>query len=69
MLQLKLYAALSVGFLLSACVIGGDSASATYRVGYSDGCAQRQDRELYAVDPDYRAGWLSGRASCAGGQS
>ena len=69
MVQIKHLAGLSAAFLLSACVIGGDSASATYRVGYSDGCAQRQDRELYAADPDYRAGWLSGRASCAGGQS
>jgi hypothetical protein len=69
MVQVKLVLAGFAAFLLTACVIGGDSASATYHVGYADGCASagtapRRDNELFGVDPDYRAGWQSGRSTC-----
>jgi hypothetical protein len=66
MVKPKLVLSVGAAVLLSGCVIGGNSASLTYRAGYSDGCSAQRDEELYRVDPDYRAGWTSGRASCAG---
>lgn len=63
--------------LLSACAAAGDSASPSYSAGFSDGCATasaegatmaargpQRDQALYAKDPDYRAGWISGHAAC-----
>jgi hypothetical protein len=63
--------------LLSACATAGDSASPFYSAGFSDGCATasaegtttaprepQRDQALYAKEPDYRAGWISGHATC-----
>jgi len=64
--------------LLSACAAASDDErSPSYSAGFADGCAtasaegtttppreSRRDQALYAQDPDYRAGWISGHATC-----
>ena len=62
--------------LLSACAPMSDQASPSYSAGFADGCATasaegvslppqpRRDEALYAKDRDYRAGWISGHATC-----
>jgi hypothetical protein len=61
---------LASAVLLGACA-GGNPEAPSYRAGFSDGCASAtahepvRDAGLYAQDEDYRAGWLSGRNSCA----
>jgi len=67
MLKAKVVLPLFAAVFLAGCAVGGNSASPTYRAGFSDGCVARQDEELYRVDPDYRAGWQSGHASCGAG--
>jgi hypothetical protein len=55
----------------------GDRDSPSYSSGFADGCATasaegrmiparqpQRDPTLYAKDADYRAGWLSGQATC-----
>src|SRR6266700_877790 len=57
--------------LLSACAAAGDPASPSYSAGFADGCATasaegtatparepQRDRARYAMDSDYRAGWI-----------
>lgn len=65
---LVLVAALS----LSGCATGGNPDTPGFGAGYADGCASaargavpQRDAGLYADDPDYRAGWQSGRVACA----
>lgn len=73
---MRVFAA-TLTFLLSACVASGDEASPSYSAGFADGCATasaegtttaprepQRDQALYAKDPDYRAGWISGHATC-----
>ena len=61
--------------LLSACTAMNEQASPSYSEGFGDGCATasaegsmakppQRDQALYDKDPDYRAGWLSGHATC-----
>jgi len=62
--------------VLSACMTSTDDRSPTYQLGFGDGCTTastetagaprepRRNRALYERDPDYRAGWISGRAQC-----
>jgi len=61
---------------LAACTTSTDDRSPTYQLGFGDGCTTastetagaprepRRNRALYESDPDYRSGWLSGRAQC-----
>ena len=56
--------------------MSGEPNSPSYSAGFGDGCASasaeeaavprrpQRDETLYAKDPDYRAGWISGLASC-----
>ena len=67
---------LALGLVLSACAAGGERTSPSYEAGFSDGCATasaqssalprmpQRNEVLYARDPDYRAGWISGQATC-----
>ena len=62
--------------LLIACAPMGDQASPSYSAGFADGCATasaegtalprqpQRNEALYAKDRDYRAGWISGHATC-----
>jgi hypothetical protein len=68
--------AATLTLFLAACAAAGDQASPSYSAGFSDGCATasavgptaarqpKRDETLYAKDPDYRAGWISGQATC-----
>jgi hypothetical protein len=69
--------AATLTFLLTACAAAGDETSPSYSAGFADGCATasaegtttaprqpQRDQTLYAKDPDYRAGWISGFATC-----
>ena len=67
-------AGLALGLL--ACGMPEKPAGPSYDAGFGDGCASagaemaaiprqaRRDEQLYAKDPDYRAGWVSGHATC-----
>lgn len=70
-------AAAALTLFLSACAATGDTDSSSYSGGFADGCATasaegtatparepQRDQALYAKDPDYRAGWISGHATC-----
>ena len=70
-------AAAALIFVVSACVTAGEPNSPSYSSGFADGCATasaegtaiparepQRDQALYAKDPDYRAGWISGHATC-----
>ncbi len=62
--------------LLLGCAMPEKDRSPTYELGFSQGCASaaaagpglprepQRNEELYAKDPDYRAGWASGNAQC-----
>jgi hypothetical protein len=62
--------------VLTGCGTSTDNRSPNYELGFSDGCTTastetagaprepRRNRTLYAMDRDYRAGWLSGHAQC-----
>ncbi len=63
--------------LLSGCAAAGDPASPSYSAGFADGCVTasaegtstaahepQRDRARYAMDSDYRAGWISSYATC-----
>ncbi|HMI96433.1 MAG TPA: hypothetical protein VK479_07980 [Micropepsaceae bacterium] len=68
--------AAALPLLLSACAAAGDQASPSYSAGFADGCATasavgpaaarqpQRDEALFAKDPDYRGGWISGQATC-----
>lgn len=61
---------------LLGCAMPQKDRSPTYELGYSEGCANaaaagpglprvpQRNEDLYAQDPDYRAGWASGNAQC-----
>jgi len=61
---------------LTACAAPAEQESPFYQAGFADGCATgsaetapvrrnpQRDEALYATDSGYRAGWLSGRATC-----
>jgi hypothetical protein len=61
---------------LFACAPMGDTASPSYSAGFADGCATasaegtalprqpQRNEALYAKERDYRAGWISGHATC-----
>jgi hypothetical protein len=67
-------AAFAIGLL--ACSTPQRPTSSSYDSGFADGCASasaetsaiprraRRDEQLYAKDPDYRSGWISGSATC-----
>ncbi len=62
--------------VLAACTTPTDDRSPNYQLGFGDGCTTastetagaprepRRNRALFEHDPDYRAGWISGRAQC-----
>jgi len=62
--------------LLLACATPADRGSPTYQAGFGDGCATasaeggairrppQRNEALYAEDPGYRSGWVSGHAAC-----
>lgn len=63
---------LAFALALSSCTTGAYQDTPGFGAGYADGCASaargavpRRDAGLYADDPDYRAGWQSGRLACA----
>jgi hypothetical protein len=68
--------AAAIAFGLLACSTTEQPTGPSYAPGFADGCASasaeaatiprqaRRDEQLYAKDPDYRAGWISGHASC-----
>ena len=68
---------LAASFLaLSGCMTSAEDRSPNYELGFADGCTTastetvgaprepRRNRTLYERDPDYRTGWISGRAQC-----
>jgi hypothetical protein len=61
---------------LSSCAMMAEQESASYKVGFDEGCATanaeeagiarapQRNTQLYAKDSDYRGGWLTGHETC-----
>jgi hypothetical protein len=70
------FAAATLTLLLSACSTAVPTESPAYQAGFADGCATasaegsgvlrapQRNEALYEGDPGYRAGWISGHATC-----
>jgi hypothetical protein len=68
--------AAGLAVIASACAAPPMPQSPFYEAGFADGCATasaetapvpraaQRDEALYAKDPGYRSGWISGHASC-----
>ena len=75
-MALKHTAVAAFTVLVTACAAPPEMDSSLYQTGFSDGCASanaetapiprtpQRDEVLFAKDPGYRSGWISGHAVC-----